>query len=251
MFGLPRLKLQSDSDLAKFDSELNLNKFMSSDSKQRVNGSKLNKLKKNPGLFVRDSSHRNSSNPRSRYHHHRNILHHRHQRSYFHPHHYRERLKYLKTPHANLKNVLLNLNLDNRLNEDYFKKMSFKSFESLKVDSNSKPILISSASNLRKKDRCKTLKLKHKIVEKDCLPKMITNKYCYGQCNSFFIPTHFDIDSNSTENEAVFKTCSLCRPKKFEWISLKLYCPTFSPPFKIQKVQLIQKCKCLNDPSLV
>lgn len=265
VIGLPQTKPQSSSELIKLESKLNVNNLMSSDSSQRSNGSKLFILTSNRDNFTSDLSARDSANYRhnhhrhkhrhNHWHHHRgnHKKNHRSHRSHHNrrKHHSHHRHKRLRMQQSNLKNLLLNINLDNPMKDDYMKQLSFKSFENLKSDSDSKHV-ISTASNFRKKDWCKTLTLKHKIVEKDCLPKMVINKYCYGQCNSFFIPSYsFDVNSNSTKVEPAFKTCSLCRPKKFQSLMIRLYCPSLSPPFKIRQVQLIEKCKCLNDPSLV
>ena len=92
-----------------------------------------------------------------------------------------------------------------------------------------------------KKEWCKTEPLKQVIREEGCLQRTVVNRFCYGQCNSFFIPK-----SNKKDLEAAaFKSCSFCKPKRYSWITVTLRCPRRKPRFKRKRIQMIKQCKCM------
>ena len=93
-----------------------------------------------------------------------------------------------------------------------------------------------------KKEWCKTQPLKQVIRMRGCLRTKILNNFCYGQCNSFFIPKKARRDKNAD----AFLSCGFCRPRRFRWILVTLRCP--SPKglrFKRKRVQYIKKCRCM------
>ncbi len=92
-----------------------------------------------------------------------------------------------------------------------------------------------------KKEWCKTEPLKQVIREEGCLQRTVVNRFCYGQCNSFFIPKSNKKDLES----AAFKSCSFCKPKRYSWITVTLRCPRRKPRFKRKRVQIIKRCKCM------
>ncbi len=92
-----------------------------------------------------------------------------------------------------------------------------------------------------KKEWCKTEPLKQVIREEGCLQRTVVNRFCYGQCNSFFIPKSNKKDLES----AAFKSCSFCKPKRYSWITVTLRCPTRKPKFKRKRIQMIKQCKCM------
>lgn len=91
-----------------------------------------------------------------------------------------------------------------------------------------------------KKGWCKTERLRQKVRHKDCIPKTVVNKFCYGQCNSFFIPRrgHF------TNNKQAFKSCSFCKPKTYKRRNVTLHCPGQTPERVTKEVKIIKKCRC-------
>lgn len=92
-----------------------------------------------------------------------------------------------------------------------------------------------------KKEWCKTEPLKQIVREEGCLQRTVVNRFCYGQCNSFFIPK-----SNKKDLEAAaFKSCSFCKPKRYSWITVTLRCPRRKPRFKRKRIQIIKRCKCM------
>ncbi|CAH1791611.1 unnamed protein product, partial [Owenia fusiformis] len=92
-----------------------------------------------------------------------------------------------------------------------------------------------------KKEWCKTEPLQQVIREEGCLKKTMVNRFCYGQCNSFFIPKSNKKDLES----ASFKSCSFCKPKRYSWIVVTLTCPKLKMKFKRKRIQRIKECKCM------
>ena len=88
-------------------------------------------------------------------------------------------------------------------------------------------------------DWCKTQPLKQVIQEPGCISRTIANRFCYGQCNSFFIPKQA-----SSYNEA-FKSCSFCKPFRMSYITVTLRCPGQNPTIKRKRVQRVKKCRCM------
>ena len=93
-----------------------------------------------------------------------------------------------------------------------------------------------------KKEWCKTQPLKQVIRMRGCLRTKILNNFCYGQCNSFFIPKKARRDKNAE----AFLSCGFCRPRRFRWILVTLRCPSSKGlRFKRKRVQYIKKCRCM------
>lgn len=103
------------------------------------------------------------------------------------------------------------------------------------LQSNSPSVIITRANRL-KKDWCRTEPLWQKISERGCVSKTILNHFCYGQCNSFYIPQ----TSNKT-----FQSCPFCKPYSAKWTRVNLRCPSRMPFVKRIKVLLVQKCRCI------
>uniref|UniRef100_A0A673CQH6 Gremlin 1a, DAN family BMP antagonist n=1 Tax=Sphaeramia orbicularis TaxID=375764 RepID=A0A673CQH6_9TELE len=85
-------------------------------------------------------------------------------------------------------------------------------------------------------DWCKTQPLKQTISEEGCLSRTIINRFCYGQCNSFFIPRHVYQDGSA------FQSCSACKPKTFSTVTYTLYCPGQTPSTRKKRVQRVKQC---------
>ena len=93
------------------------------------------------------------------------------------------------------------------------------------------------------------------MKEEGCLTRTVINRFCYGQCNSFYIPKnpkrrHRHLPaSEETEDEdqngPAFKACAFCRPSKFTWVTITLKCPSMVPPLRKKRVQRIKQCKCI------
>lgn len=109
------------------------------------------------------------------------------------------------------------------------------------IKSDSPGYFIASASEV-KKGWCRTIHLRQKISEPNCRSKEIENNFCYGQCNSFFIP-----HPGRTDNKIAFQSCAFCKPYKQRWGNITLNCPGHYPP-KIEKTVLfVDSCKCMNE----
>ncbi|XP_069578445.1 gremlin-1-like [Brachyistius frenatus] len=87
-------------------------------------------------------------------------------------------------------------------------------------------------------DWCKTQPLKQTIHEEGCLSRTIINRFCYGQCNSFYIPRHMYQDGNA------FQSCSACKPKTFSTVTYTLFCPEQMPSTRKKRVQRVKQCRC-------
>ncbi|ELW71370.1 Gremlin-1 [Tupaia chinensis] len=91
-----------------------------------------------------------------------------------------------------------------------------------------------------KRDWCKTQPLKQTIHEEGCNSRTIINRFCYGQCNSFYIPRHI------RKEEGSFQSCSFCKPKKFTTMMVTLNCPELQPSTKKKRVTRVKQCRCIS-----
>ncbi|XP_047509578.1 gremlin-1-like [Pieris napi] len=115
-----------------------------------------------------------------------------------------------------------------------------------KILKSSKNALTVTKKEYLKEDWCKTEQLIQKIREPGCLQATVINNFCYGQCNSFYIPkSPRRRESNDERRLHAFKSCSFCKPKKFTWITVTFRCPSQNPPYKRKRLQKIKQCKCL------
>ncbi|KAM3959545.1 gremlin-2-like [Aphomia sociella] len=116
-----------------------------------------------------------------------------------------------------------------------------------KILKSSKNALVVTKKEYLKEDWCKSEPLVQKIREPGCIPVTVINKFCYGQCNSFYIPKGpRRRDNNDERPPPAFKSCSFCKPKKVVWVVVKLRCPSLTPPYKFKRLQKIKQCKCSN-----
>uniref|UniRef100_A0A8D0CEE1 Gremlin-1 n=1 Tax=Salvator merianae TaxID=96440 RepID=A0A8D0CEE1_SALMN len=91
-----------------------------------------------------------------------------------------------------------------------------------------------------KRDWCKTQPLKQTVHEEGCISQTIINRFCYGQCNSFYIPRHV------RREEGSFQSCSFCKPKKFTTMWVTLNCPELQPPRKKKRITRVKECRCIS-----
>nr|QNR56074.1 gremlin2 [Neoceratodus forsteri] len=91
-----------------------------------------------------------------------------------------------------------------------------------------------------KSDWCKTQPLRQTVSEDGCLSRTIINRFCYGQCNSFYIPRHVKKEQES------FQSCAFCKPQKFTSLTVELDCPDLDPPFRLKKIQKVKQCRCIS-----
>ena len=62
--------------------------------------------------------------------------------------------------------------------------------ERRRLITSSKGALLIMKKRFVRQDWCQTEPLKQKIKEEGCITRTIINRFCYGQCNSFYIPKH-------------------------------------------------------------
>ncbi|XP_061650763.1 gremlin-1-like [Phyllopteryx taeniolatus] len=91
-----------------------------------------------------------------------------------------------------------------------------------------------------KRDWCKTQPLKQTVHEEGCVSRTVINRFCYGQCNSFYIPRHV------RREEGAFRSCSFCKPKRFTTVTLTLDCPDLQPPTKKKRIRRVKQCRCIS-----
>ncbi|XP_015928449.1 DAN domain family member 5 [Parasteatoda tepidariorum] len=106
------------------------------------------------------------------------------------------------------------------------------------LKSDSEAHIITSASEV-KKDWCRTIPFTHKVTAPRCKPKVINNNFCYGQCNSFFIP------QQRTSEGVAFQSYSNCKPDRLRWSNVTLDCPDLIPPVVQKTVLIVDSCRCI------
>lgn len=84
---------------------------------------------------------------------------------------------------------------------------------------------------------CKTLPFKQTIKVDGCLPVTVKNNYCYGQCNSLYIPSH-------ESPLPLFNTCASCLPQRTFTKTVTLRCPSLSVKFRKHKYTYSKRCRC-------
>lgn len=84
------------------------------------------------------------------------------------------------------------------------------------------------------KNLCVAKPFNHTITHKNCKQKTIKNRFCYGQCNSFYIP-----------GTKPLATCLQCQPNLsvFEEVTLECFRKNRIKHKRI-KVQMVISCKC-------
>jgi hypothetical protein len=128
-----------------------------------------------------------------------------------------------------------------------------------KLLKSSKNALMITKKEYLKRDWCKTEPLVQRIREDGCLTRTVINRFCYGQCNSFYIPKNprrrkprhrasDDDEEEEDESDApAFKSCAFCKPKKAVWITLTLNCPSQVPHVRKRRMLRIKQCKCITE----
>lgn len=88
-----------------------------------------------------------------------------------------------------------------------------------------------------KRGSCKTRPIVQTVQVKGCLPLKILNNYCYGQCNSVYIP-------QPVSDQPLFDMCAGCRPARVYWKRVTLRCPDSPVKFKKHKYLHAKRCRC-------
>ena len=99
-------------------------------------------------------------------------------------------------------------------------------------------IFIMRKSDLRS-DWCKTRPLKQTIKVPGCLPVQVMNNFCYGQCNSLYIPNH-------ASEQPLFESCTTCMPQRSFTKTVTLRCPSLPVKFRKHRYLHSKKCRCTS-----
>ncbi|XP_066553067.1 gremlin-2b [Amia ocellicauda] len=108
------------------------------------------------------------------------------------------------------------------------------------VLASSQEALVVTERKYLKSDWCKTQPLRQTVSEEGCLSRTVINRFCYGQCNSFYIPRHVKREQES------FQSCAFCKPQKFTTLTVELECPDLQPAFRHKKIQRVKQCRCTS-----
>lgn len=107
-----------------------------------------------------------------------------------------------------------------QLESKNFTRQVFDSLKSSVVQPNLGPLMAKNTHGF-----CKTINLPQTVSLIGCRSRTIPNKFCFGQCNSYYIPS----DSNDT---MPYTACAYCTPHRYRWIRVALYCPYFETASK-------------------
>lgn len=91
-----------------------------------------------------------------------------------------------------------------------------------------------------RKNRCKTQPFIQVVRVDGCLKRKVINRFCYGQCNTFYIPKL----SRKKKLTPAFENCSTCKADDWEWVVVTLRCPGQNPPLQHRRIQNVKTCKC-------
>uniref|UniRef100_A0A8C6SNX6 Gremlin 2, DAN family BMP antagonist a n=1 Tax=Neogobius melanostomus TaxID=47308 RepID=A0A8C6SNX6_9GOBI len=84
------------------------------------------------------------------------------------------------------------------------------------VLSSSREALVVTERRYLRRDWCKTQPLRQTVSEEGCISRTVVNRFCYGQCNSFYIPRHMGPSSagsgrkHHNKLQEPFQSCSFC-----------------------------------------
>ena len=104
------------------------------------------------------------------------------------------------------------------------------------LTSSGEDVFIMKKSDLRN-DWCKTRPFKQTIRVPGCLPVQVMNNFCYGQCNSLYIPSH-------ASQQPLFESCTSCLPQRSFMKTVTLRCPSLPVKFRKHKYLRSKKCRC-------
>lgn len=142
---------------------------------------------------------------------------------------------------------------------------SLQTYRGDKILKSSKSALFIAKKELLKQDWCKTEPFEQKIREDGCYSKRITNNFCYGQCNSFYIPKtpkrrrrnhnpkqrdhrarqQQQPKQQQQNNLDSFRSCAYCKPKDYAFITVILKCPSLVPNYRRKRIQIVKECRCI------
>ncbi|XP_039539287.1 gremlin-2b [Pimephales promelas] len=108
------------------------------------------------------------------------------------------------------------------------------------VLASSQEALVVTERQYLRSDWCKTQPLRQTVSQDSCRSRTVINRFCYGQCNSFYIPRHVRKEQES------FQSCAFCRPQRFTSLTVELECPDLQPPVRFRKIPRVKQCRCMS-----
>ncbi|KRZ39425.1 Gremlin-2 [Trichinella pseudospiralis] len=106
---------------------------------------------------------------------------------------------------------------------------------------NKRQAYIIASRDVIRTDYCRTIAFKQRIRIEGCLSKTVINSFCYGQCNSFYIPR-----LHGARLVASFKSCSVCQPSQITSITVTLHCPGRLGSVHRRKYLKVKQCACMS-----
>ncbi|KRZ73458.1 Gremlin-1 [Trichinella papuae] len=106
---------------------------------------------------------------------------------------------------------------------------------------NKRQAYIIASRDVIRTDYCRTIAFKQRIRIEGCLSKTVINSFCYGQCNSFYIPR-----LHGARLMASFKSCSVCQPSQITSITVTLHCPGRLGSVHRRKYLKVKQCACMS-----
>ena len=85
-----------------------------------------------------------------------------------------------------------------------------------------------------KPESCNAKEFNQTVHHFGCLERKVKNRYCYGQCNSIYIP----------DQRMPMDGCVACKPTNSKTIIVALYCPFLKKRRKHRKIQIVNYCQC-------
>ncbi|KAM6956860.1 gremlin-2b [Aplochiton taeniatus] len=134
------------------------------------------------------------------------------------------------------------------------------------VLASSQEALVVTERRYLRRDWCKTQPLRQTVSEEGCRSRTVVNRFCYGQCNSFYIPRHMGPSSGHKPSrgpgsggasggrrahggnklQEPFQSCAFCRPHRVTQLTVQLDCPGLQPPVRHRRVQRVKQCRCIS-----
>ncbi|XP_077538248.1 uncharacterized protein LOC144150261 [Haemaphysalis longicornis] len=112
-----------------------------------------------------------------------------------------------------------------------------------------------------RRDWCRTAPLMQRVWERGCQSALLRNRYCYGQCKSFYVPNGYNVavagasgSGNGTALDVVgigrggaaaFVSCAACKPVKYRPARVTFVCPGQKPPLRKRTLRRVHRCRCL------
>ncbi len=90
-------------------------------------------------------------------------------------------------------------------------------------------------------EKCRAKLFNQTVSWPGCESRVVRNRFCYGRCNSFYIPLN---PTEATTHHSQFKTCSACRPVERRLLSLHLKCASEPNGKRKVSVEKVLSCRC-------